>query len=243
MSACTNLQLLLDHLGKLPTKISSKKNDLFLPFHLQSYKVMTSTNFCQIDWVVFPQPFAKYWRMSNWVIISPKGLRWKKCSNTHLCQPVHHTSPRNPSNGDHGHYTVTWGADLFSVHCASWWREDVGLLLGDVGDLRPRLNLLNPFLENSYLSMVQKSGARQPPGMHNKPCMGSTNLNWWTPVLNVYLPRRCKCEKCVKDKIQRLSWHRLFRVVDWLLVTNVFVVWHAGMGAHPPCENIVIQNT
>lgn len=164
-------------------------------------------------------------------------------SNTHLCQPVHHTSPRNPSNGDHGHYTVTWGADLFSVHCASWWREDVGLLLGDVGDLRPRLNLLNPFLENSYLSMVQKSGARKPPGMHNKPCMGSTNLNWWTPVLNVYLPRRCKCEKCVKNKMHRLSWHRLCRVVDWLLVTNVFVVWHAGMGAHPPCENIVIQNT
>ena len=44
----------------------------------------------------------------------------------------------------------------------------MGLFLGDVGDLRPRLNLLNPFLENSYLSMVQKSGARKPPGMHNK---------------------------------------------------------------------------
>lgn len=208
---------------------------------------MTSTNFCQIDWVVFPQPFAKYWRMSNWVIISPKGFAVKKILKhiqTHIF--VNRCITRAPETHPMEIMdTILWRGELifFAVHCASWWREDVGLLLGDVGDLRPRLNLLNPFLENSYLSMVQKSGARKPPGMHNKPCMGSTNLNWWTLVLNVYLPRRCKCEKCVKDKIQRLSWHRLFRVVDWLLVTNVFVVWHAGMGAHPPCENIVIQNT
>ena len=140
MSSCTNLQLLLDHLGKLPTKISSKKIDLFLPFHhLQSYKVMTSTNFCQIDWVLFPQPFAKYWRMSNWVIISPKGFAVKKNTQTHIF--VNRCITRAPETHPMEIMdTILWRGELifFAVHCASWWREDVGLLLGDVGDLRPR---------------------------------------------------------------------------------------------------------
>ena len=115
MSSCTNLQLLLDHLGKLPTKISSKTIDLFLPFHLQSYKVMKwhQLIFVKSTGWFFPNHLQNIGACQIELSCHPRVLRWKKYSNTHLCQPVHHTSPRNPSNGDHGHYTVTWGADLF----------------------------------------------------------------------------------------------------------------------------------
>ena len=244
MSSCTNLQLLLDHLGKLPTKISSKKLTFSYLFICNPIRSWHQQFFCQIDWVVFPQPFAKYWRMSNWVIISPKGFAVKKMfKHTSLSTGASREPPK----------PIQWRSWTLYCDVGSW---SFLLCIAQVGDEKMWvfcLGMLGIYVQDvedtksisGKLISVDGSEIRRekPPGMHNKPCMGSTNLNWWTPVLNVYLPRRCKCEKCVKNKIQRLSWHQLFRVVDWLLVTNVFVVWHAGMGAHPSCENIVIQNT
>lgn len=199
-----------------------KSTGCFFPNHLQNIGA------CQIE-----------------LSFHPRVLRWKKIlKHTSLSTGASHEPPK----------PIQWRSWTLYCDVGSW---SFLLCIAQVGDEKMWvfcLGMLGIYVQDWSIKsisgkLVSVDGSEKPARENHLGCI--INPVWEVPTstgellfsTSIFLEDVYKCEKCVKNKIQRLSWHRLFRVVDWLLVTNVFVVWHAGMGAHPPCENIVIQNT